>query len=110
MLTWWFAGFHSASAATVSIDHLINNFDTIIVNPVILFMMALAAIVFIWGVAQFIYNVGEGEEGDIADGKQHILWGLIGLLIMVGVYGILHLVINTFGLQGPSGSAITLPQ
>lgn len=107
MLTWWFFGTNSALA--VSIDTLIYRLNTQIINPIIVFMMALALLVFIWGVIEFIMNQGGGEEKAIASGKQHILWGLVGLVIMVSVFGIMRLIINTFGIKGPPGTPITLP-
>ena len=108
MFFWWFTGIHTAFA--MSIDTLVSRLDTLIINPLILFMMALAILVFVWGVVEFLMNQGGGEEKSIASGKQHIFWGLIWLLIMVGVYGILHLLINTFGISGPPGTSIVLPK
>ena len=104
----WITGANTAYA--VSIDTLIYRVNTQIIHPIIIFMMALAALVFIWGIVEFLQNQGGGEEGAIASGKRHILWGLIGLLIMVGVFGIMRLIVNTFGLEGPPGTSITFPQ
>lgn len=108
MFTWWFINLNIAYA--VSIDTLIYRMSTQIINPIIMFMMALAILVFVWGVVEFLMNQGGGEEKSIASGKQHILWGLIGLVIMVGVFGIMRLIVNTFGLQGPPGTPIVIPQ
>ncbi len=108
MFTWWFANIHIAHAVTI--DTLIYRLGTQIINPIIMFMMALAILVFVWGVVEFLMNQGGGEEKAIAGGKQHIIWGLVGLLIMVGVFGIMRLIINTFGLQGPPGTPIVLPK
>jgi hypothetical protein len=81
-----------------------------IIQPVIMFMMALAGLVFIWGVVEFLMNQGGGEEKAIASGKQHILWGLVGLLIMVSVFGIMRLIVNTFGFTPPPNSGVVYPQ
>ncbi len=108
MFTWWFANINIAHA--VSIDTLIYRLSTQIINPVIIFMMALAILIFIWGIIEFLMSQGGGEEKAIASGKQHIVWGLVGLVIMVGVFGIMRLIINTFGLTGPKGAPIVLPQ
>lgn len=108
MLSFWFL--HVNIAHAVSIDTLIYRMNTMIINPIIMFMMALAGLVFIWGIVEFIMSQNSGEEKAIADGKQHILWGLIGLLIMVGVFGIMRLIVNTFGLKGPPGTPIVIPK
>lgn len=72
---------------------MLDLFKTEIINPLILLMFGAAMIVFFWGVIQFIYNAD--NENKKSEGKQHILWGLIGLFIMVAVYGILNLIIAT---------------
>jgi hypothetical protein len=41
----------------------------------------------------------ENEEKK-TDGKSHMLWGIIGITIMLGVWVILGMIINTFGIQG----------
>jgi cobalamin biosynthesis protein CobD/CbiB len=72
---------------------MLDLFKTEIINPLILLMFGAAMIVFFWGVVQFIYNAG--NETKRSQGQQHILWGLIGLFIMVAVFGILNLIIAT---------------
>jgi hypothetical protein len=60
-------------------------------------MFALAVIYFLWGVFVYISNA-ESDEGRQKGGR-HILWGLIGIVIMMGVYGILRIATGTvFGL------------
>jgi TRAP-type C4-dicarboxylate transport system permease small subunit len=67
-----------------------------IINPIILLLGAGAFIVFIWGVFEFILNAG--NEDKRSEGKQAIMWGLIGLVIIFGAYGIINLALNTFGI------------
>lgn len=71
------------------LDPLIKN----IVNPVIQLLFAIGIIVFAWGVAQMVWN---GDDPDARDqGKRHMLWGVIGMFIMVSAWGIIYLVANT---------------
>lgn len=72
---------------------MLNLFKTEIINPLILLLFGTAMIVFFWGVIQFIYYADNDSKRN--EGKQHLLWGTIGLFIMVAVYGILNLVIDT---------------
>lgn len=65
-----------------------------------MFVFALA--VFMWGIVKFIRHSGTGENMD--EGKQSMVWGVVGMLIMVSVYGIIFFVLNTFHL-GPSGGS-----
>jgi hypothetical protein len=67
-----------------------------IVNPLILLLAASAFVVFLWGVFEFILHAG--DEGKRAEGKSAIFWGLIGLVIIFGAYGIINIALGTFNL------------
>lgn len=71
-----------------------------IVNPLILLLAATAFVVFVWGVFEFILHAG--DEAKRSEGKRAILWGLIGLVIIFGAYGIINLAMGTFSLT-PNG-------
>lgn len=75
----------------------INRFLDQIVNPVIVFIFALALVYFLYGLVVFIANA-DNEEAR-STGRQHMLWGVVGLFIMVSVYGILKIVIGTVGAK-----------
>lgn len=69
---------------------------TQIINPIILLLSAGAFIVFLWGVFEFIK--GAGDETKRMEGRQAIFWGLIGLVIIFGAYGIINLALGTFSI------------
>lgn len=71
-----------------SITKLISNIELYIINPLVMLLFAAATLVFFWGVAQFILNAGNEEER--TKGKQHMLWGVIGMFIMFSAYGIIR--------------------
>ena len=75
----------------------IANLDKLIVNPLIVFLFALASVYFLYGVFEFIFNQ-ENEEKKTS-GKSHMLWGVIGISIMLGVWGIFSLIVNTLGIS-----------
>lgn len=70
-----------------------------IVNPIILLLSAGAFIVFIWGVFEFIVHAGDGDKR--AEGKKAIAWGLVGLVIIFGAYGIINVALGTFDGLAP---------
>lgn len=70
-----------------------------IVNPIILLLSAGAFIVFLWGIFEFVRNAGDDTKRE--EGRQAILWGLIGLVIIFGAYGIINLALDTFGIAAP---------
>ena len=67
-----------------------------IINPTILLLGVLAFIVFLWGVFEFVAHAG--DETKRKEGRQAILWGIIGLVIIFGAYGIVNLALGTFGI------------
>lgn len=67
-----------------------------IVNPIILLLSAVAFLVFIWGVFMYIYNAEDSKKR--AEGQSAIMWGLVGLVIIFGAYGILNVLTTTFNL------------
>ncbi len=75
---------------------LIDRFVDYIINPMILIVFATGFFLFVWGLVQFIYKLDEGAQ---SSGKQHMLWGIVGMLIMVSVYGIIGLIDETFNLD-----------
>ncbi|MEK7662375.1 MAG: hypothetical protein AAB355_02700 [Patescibacteria group bacterium] len=84
-------------------DSFLSRVSYYILNPLIGLFFALALMYFIWGVVVFIKNTDNETEKET--GKNHMIWGIIGLFIMIGVYGIIGLITGTFapGVQVPRG-------
>jgi len=73
--------------------------NEVIVNPLIVLMFVVALLVFFWGLVEFIYKAGSDDGREV--GKRHIIYGIIGMFVMVSVYGIIRLILNTFGINPP---------
>lgn len=67
-------------------------------NSVIPLIFAIAFVAFIWGAVQFLV-IGAGDETKRTKGKQLMIWGIIGLVVMLGVWGIVKIVGGTFGVN-----------
>ena len=78
---------------------LVSKFNNAIVNPLIGLLIAMAVVWFIWGLVQFIWGA-QSEEGR-ETGKRNMIWGIFGLFVMIAVFGILSLLLNTFGVNLP---------
>ncbi len=69
-----------------------------VVNTVIVpIIFALAFAAFIWGVVSYFFIHG-GEEGKRAEGKNFILWGVIGMAVLFSVWGLVGLLLSTLGI------------
>ncbi|MES3005425.1 MAG: hypothetical protein V4664_00570 [Patescibacteria group bacterium] len=80
-------------------EDLIHNFNEIIVNPLIALMFGVALAVFLWGVFQYLQG-GDSQEARSTGGR-HIFWGLVGMMIMISAFGIINIVLGTFGISNP---------
>lgn len=83
-------------------QELVGRVVSVLINPLIALVFAGGMIVFMFGVVEFIWglstDIGTGKER----GKQHMLWGIVGMTIMASAYGILQVIANTVcgGLSG----------
>ena len=84
-------------AYAVETATLISNIKKDIINPIIAFFFVLSTVVFIWGVIEMIVSA-ENEEKRTA-GKRHIIYGLIGLFIMIASGGLISIICVFFGLN-----------
>lgn len=82
-------------------SQLLNKFVTYIIDPAILLIFAAGFLYFIWGLVQFINDLDEGAHRE--EGIEHMKWGIVGMVIMVSVWGIIALLDNTFKLGALSG-------
>jgi hypothetical protein len=72
---------------------LIAKVSSIIINPLLALLAAVAVLIFIWGVVQYMWNLRKGES--TKEGKEHMIWGLVGLFVIVSALAILNIIINT---------------
>lgn len=93
MLNFWFPKIAHAEANLAPLRSFITKVEVVILNPVIKLGFAIALVVFLYGVFEFI----KGGDSTTAreTGGRHILWGIIGMFIMIAAGGIMSLVCGT---------------
>jgi len=74
---------------------LIGKIKTEIITPLIWFLFVLGLLYFLYGVFELVRNTD--NEDARATGRQHIIWGLVGMFIMVAFWGIMNLICRTIG-------------
>jgi len=77
-----------------TLDSIIAVLKEDLLYPFIGLLFSVATAVFIWGVIQFLANVEDAEQKEA--GKQHMIWSIVGLTIMLGVGGIIALIMSIF--------------
>src|SRR3989344_6317145 len=86
----------SPNIAYADLDSFLGKINAQIVNPLITLLFALAIGFFLWGVVEFIIN--QSSEEKKTSGKNHMIWGIVGIAIMLGVWGILNVILSTLGI------------
>ena len=66
-----------------------------ILGAVLPILIALGVVYFVWGVV--MYMIASDEEAKKA-GRDRIIFGIIGLAVIVGLWGLVAILRNTFGL------------
>lgn len=75
------------------LDDLIAKIGDNILTPLMWILVGAATIYFLWGVFGFIRDYDSPEAR--STGAQHMLWGIIGMVIIISVFGIMNLIGDT---------------
>jgi len=79
------------------------------IGTVVLYLLVAAAVIFIvWNVVRYFIGGKEGESRGPAG--LNILWGLIGLFVIISLWGLVNILLNTFGTNTTINVKSKLPQ
>ncbi len=93
----------AAVGESVTAQGIIDGIVNTVFEPIAYLLFSLGFLVFMWGLIEFIANPTNSSIKE--KGKQHMIFGILGLLIMVSVWGIVDLVTSTLGIDcGDIGS------
>ena len=80
-----------------------NAFDTFLINvqkeildPLITLIALAAFVIFVWGVVEFIRGADNTETRE--KGQRHMVWGIVGLVILFGANAIINIITATLGV------------
>ncbi|MBI3572306.1 hypothetical protein HY091_02120 [Candidatus Kaiserbacteria bacterium] len=85
-----------------------NSIIGIINNLFVPVLIAIAFITFLFGVYKY-FILGAANPEERKAGAQFVLWGIIGFVIIIAVWGLVAIVGQTLNLS-PGGSAPALPK
>lgn len=92
---------YAASRATCAAQGFLDILNNAILYPLIYLLMGVALLMFLYGCFEYIKNSDNPSARTV--GQRHIIFGLLGLLVMVSALAILTIAANTFGLGLPEG-------
>lgn len=75
-------------------EEVVNTLKTTILKPIENILIVAGTLLFLWGVVEFI--AGASNEDKRTQGKRHMIWGIMGLAIILGARGIIKVLENFF--------------
>lgn len=69
------------------------------------FLTALAALYFMWNVVKYTIS----DDGKKGDAKIGMIWGIVGLLVMISVPALVNVLRSTLGINAGSMPAVPTP-
>lgn len=88
------AGCNAAQPGTIQkIICIVGN----ILDTLIPILIVFGVVYFIWGVVSFVIS---NDEEAKTKGRDRMIYGIIGLVVIVAMWGLVGIVKNTFGLTG----------
>ncbi len=89
----------NSAALNNTVATSLSKIISVIVVPIVTVVFAAAVVYFVWGAAGLILNKDDAEKRTTAE--WHILYGVIGMFIMISAYGIIRLIANSIGVASP---------
>ena len=77
-----------------------------ILDIIIPVLVVLGVVYFVWGVVSFV--ISDDEEAK-TKGRDRMIFGIIGLVVIVAMWGLVGIINNTFGLGAGQGQQYPIP-
>lgn len=84
-----------AHAQSDGFTRLLGRVNEHVINPLVVLLFAVAFVRFVIGLYKFFGNRDNADA--VETGKRHMLWGIVGMVIMVSVFQIMNFITSTVG-------------
>ncbi len=84
----------------MTIIPFLGKVNDLILNPLILLAFGIAFVYFLYGIIKFL-SLDAANKSRV-EARNAIMWGIVGMIIMVSVFGIIKFVLDTFGVTVPA--------
>ncbi|GEM_PF-1767993 len=85
----------------MTIGALLTRITQEIVNPLIVLVFLLAVVAFGWGIV--MYLAAQGSDERVEKAKKIMWWGIIGMFVLMSVWGVVYLLCDFFGTCNKAG-------
>jgi len=80
------------------VNDFLDDVSSFINSTLIPLVFAIALLLFIWGIFKY-FILGGADEETREEGKQLMLWAIVGFVVMVSVFGIVNLIAGGLGFS-----------
>ena len=87
----------AASEAQAAAHVFLAKINQVILFPLITLLMALALLVFLYGAFEYVRGANDASSRE--EGGRHLLYGTIGMLVMLSAFALLSIAAGTFDLE-----------
>ena len=96
-----------AAPNTSEVNSYASALLTFVNNMLVPLVFAVAFLMFLWGIFK-AFIMGGADETKRSEGRQLMLYAVIGFLLMVSIWGIVNVFSKTLGFTG--GETLTIPK
>ena len=82
-------------AGNRNFKELVTSIISCFLTPLVTLLVSVAVVTFIYGVFKFVKSEGEDKQA----GREFMFWGIVGLFVMVSVWGLVGILQSTFILR-----------
>lgn len=84
------------ASGTLTIQQLVTKYIVKGANYIVVLLIGMTVLVFMYGLMKYMFK---GRESDAArtEGRKLMLWGIIGIFVMISVWGLVGILSNTLG-------------
>ena len=86
-----------AAAQPTTFKDLVSIIIAGVLNPMVPLLFGAALVFFLWGVTTYILH--GAEEAKRQEGRQMMIYGIVGLFVMLSVWGLVNVLAGTFGFS-----------
>jgi hypothetical protein len=76
-----------------------------LLNALVPLLIGIAVVYFIWEVFQYTIAADEDKK---KTARTQIIWGIVGIFVMVSVWGLVNILQSTFGTQNTNSSSVSM--
>lgn len=76
---------------------IMDGIKSMIIQPIVTLLFSLGFLIFLWGLVEFMANPADSSKKKT--GLDHMKYGILGLMIMVSIWGITGMVTDVLGIK-----------